>query len=183
MKVTLGWNWSSDESYLVMKVRIVKEVKRSDGLWRFACGDVCIWNWVMLFLAASLAPLILATALIAILFTARTMELLHKKKHCTRHCTCLHCKHCICKLDIWIEINSWSLKFGWFGRWYFAGLTDVLHLVSLKIRLVPYIDLNCPSAIQIQVSNFGYLNIVVYFRLFVFKGTRLVGLSWQTSYT
>ena len=23
-----------------MKVRIVKEVKRSDGLWRFACGDV-----------------------------------------------------------------------------------------------------------------------------------------------
>ena len=23
-----------------MKVNIVKEVKRSDGLWRFACGDV-----------------------------------------------------------------------------------------------------------------------------------------------
>ena len=23
-----------------MKVKIVKEVKRSDGLWRFACGDV-----------------------------------------------------------------------------------------------------------------------------------------------
>ena len=31
---------ASDESYLVMKVNIVKEVKRSDGLWRFACGDV-----------------------------------------------------------------------------------------------------------------------------------------------
>ena len=25
-----------------MKVKIVKEVKRSDGLWRFACGDVFI---------------------------------------------------------------------------------------------------------------------------------------------
>ena len=23
-----------------MKVKIVKEVKKSDGLWRFACGDV-----------------------------------------------------------------------------------------------------------------------------------------------
>ena len=23
-----------------MKVKIVEEVKRSDGLWRFACGDV-----------------------------------------------------------------------------------------------------------------------------------------------
>ena len=31
---------ASDENYLVMKVKIVKEVKRSDGLWRFACGDV-----------------------------------------------------------------------------------------------------------------------------------------------
>ena len=29
-----------DEKYRVMKVIIVKEVKRSDGLWRFACGDV-----------------------------------------------------------------------------------------------------------------------------------------------
>ena len=26
-----------------MKVKIVKEVKRSDGLWRFACGDVFKW--------------------------------------------------------------------------------------------------------------------------------------------
>ena len=25
-----------------MKVKIVKEVKRRDGLWRFACGDVLI---------------------------------------------------------------------------------------------------------------------------------------------
>ena len=36
--------FTSDESYLVMKVRIVKEVKRSDGLWRFACGDVFLKN-------------------------------------------------------------------------------------------------------------------------------------------
>ena len=27
-----------------MKVIIVKEVKRSDGLWRFACGDVYFWT-------------------------------------------------------------------------------------------------------------------------------------------
>ena len=40
MKVIQWWNLSSDESYLVMKVKIVKEVKRSDFLWRFACGDV-----------------------------------------------------------------------------------------------------------------------------------------------
>ena len=39
-KVILWWNSSCDESYLVMKVKIVKEVKRSDSLWRFACGDV-----------------------------------------------------------------------------------------------------------------------------------------------
>ena len=26
-----------------MKVKIVKEVKRSDVLWRFACGDVLVW--------------------------------------------------------------------------------------------------------------------------------------------
>ena len=25
-----------------MKVKIVKEVKKSDGLWRFACGDVLV---------------------------------------------------------------------------------------------------------------------------------------------
>ena len=34
----------------MMKLKIVKEVKRSDGLWRFACGDVSefrcrIWNY------------------------------------------------------------------------------------------------------------------------------------------
>ena len=40
MKVSLWWKLASDESYLVMKVKIVKEVKKSDGLWRFACGDV-----------------------------------------------------------------------------------------------------------------------------------------------
>ena len=40
MKVIQWWKLPSDESYLVMKVKIVKEVKRSDGLWRFACGDV-----------------------------------------------------------------------------------------------------------------------------------------------
>ena len=31
---------TTQKSYLVMKVKIVQEVKRSDGLWRFACGDV-----------------------------------------------------------------------------------------------------------------------------------------------
>ena len=40
MKVSLWWKLACDESYVLMKVRIVKEVKRSDGLWRFACGDV-----------------------------------------------------------------------------------------------------------------------------------------------
>ena len=40
MEVILRWKLSCDESYLVMKVKIVKEVKMSDGLWRFACGDV-----------------------------------------------------------------------------------------------------------------------------------------------
>ena len=44
MKVMLWWKLSSDESCLVMKVEIVKEVKRSDGLWRFACGDVLHLN-------------------------------------------------------------------------------------------------------------------------------------------
>ena len=39
---------SSDESYLVMKVIIVKEVKRSDGLWRFACGDVLCFIGILI---------------------------------------------------------------------------------------------------------------------------------------
>ena len=42
-KVIKWWKLSSDESYLVMKVKeveIAKEVIRSDGWWRFACGDV-----------------------------------------------------------------------------------------------------------------------------------------------
>ena len=52
MKVSYRWKLSSIESYLVMKGKMVKEVKRSDGLWRFACGDVfktnftqkiCLW--------------------------------------------------------------------------------------------------------------------------------------------
>ena len=37
MKVIWWRKLSIDESYLVMKVIIVK---RSDDLWRFACGDV-----------------------------------------------------------------------------------------------------------------------------------------------
>ena len=44
MKVSKWWKLASDESYLQMKVKIVKEVKRSDDLWRFACGDVYILN-------------------------------------------------------------------------------------------------------------------------------------------
>ena len=40
MKVIYWWKLSTDEIYVVMKVNIDKEVKRSDGLWRFACGDV-----------------------------------------------------------------------------------------------------------------------------------------------
>ena len=43
MKVMCGWKLFGDVSYLVIKVKIVKEVKRSDGLWRFACGDVFCW--------------------------------------------------------------------------------------------------------------------------------------------
>ena len=34
---------TKEESYLVIiskEVKIVKEVKRSDGSWRFTCGDV-----------------------------------------------------------------------------------------------------------------------------------------------
>ena len=34
----------------MMKVKIVKEVKRSDGLWRFACGDVFATEASRLFL-------------------------------------------------------------------------------------------------------------------------------------
>ena len=50
MKVSYWWKLASDESYLVMKVKIVKEVKRSDGLWRFACVNVLVffavlWDW------------------------------------------------------------------------------------------------------------------------------------------
>ena len=36
-----------ERSYLAIKakeVRIVKEVMRSDGLWRFACGDVFVFK-------------------------------------------------------------------------------------------------------------------------------------------
>ena len=43
MKFIWRWKLSSDESYLVMKVEeveIAKEVVRSVGWWRFACGDV-----------------------------------------------------------------------------------------------------------------------------------------------
>ena len=43
MKVINWWKLSCDESFLVMKVKeveITKEVIRSDGWWRFACGDV-----------------------------------------------------------------------------------------------------------------------------------------------
>ena len=36
-----------------MKVIIVKEVKRSDGLWRFACGDVFNWDWLHIIDATS----------------------------------------------------------------------------------------------------------------------------------
>ena len=47
MKVIWWWKFPSDESYVVMKVKIVQEVKRSDGLWRFACGDVWSLNKVL----------------------------------------------------------------------------------------------------------------------------------------
>ena len=43
MKVILWWKLSNDESYQVMKVKeveIAKKVIRSDGWWRFACGNV-----------------------------------------------------------------------------------------------------------------------------------------------
>ena len=47
IKVILWLKLSSDKSYLVIKVKevdIAKEVKRSDGWWGFACGDVCLSN-------------------------------------------------------------------------------------------------------------------------------------------
>ena len=39
-----------------MKVKIVKEVKRSEGLWRFACGDVylSIWSWSSSFYSSNI---------------------------------------------------------------------------------------------------------------------------------
>ena len=43
MKVIFWWELSGDKSYLAMKVKeveIAKEVKKNDGWWRFACGDV-----------------------------------------------------------------------------------------------------------------------------------------------
>ena len=49
MKVIKWWKLSSDGSHQVMKVEITKEVIRSDGWWRFACGDVLYWNPILLF--------------------------------------------------------------------------------------------------------------------------------------
>ena len=52
MKVIKWWKLSSDESYLVMKVKeieIAKEVKRSDGWWRFASGDVFYKKYIQIF--------------------------------------------------------------------------------------------------------------------------------------
>ena len=40
MKLIWWWKLYSDESYLVMKVKEVEIVLKSDGWWRFACGDV-----------------------------------------------------------------------------------------------------------------------------------------------
>ena len=65
MKLIWWWKLYSDESYLVMKVKEVEMVLKSDGWWRFACGDVsqkdniwfvlwfddrlsqvcCTWSW------------------------------------------------------------------------------------------------------------------------------------------
>ena len=53
---------SSDKLCLVIKVReirIVKEVKRSDSLWGFACGDVLSFteiNWVGLLIKDWMVP-------------------------------------------------------------------------------------------------------------------------------
>ena len=52
MKVIKWWKLSCDKSYLVKKVKeveIAKEVIRSDGWWRFACGDVLIVYIIYLF--------------------------------------------------------------------------------------------------------------------------------------
>ena len=43
MKLIWWWKLYSDESYLVMKVKEVEIVLKSDGSWRFACGDVFYW--------------------------------------------------------------------------------------------------------------------------------------------
>ena len=46
----------------MIKVKIVKEVKRSDGLWRFACGDVFHFTWLRddsLFLLTCLYSIVL----------------------------------------------------------------------------------------------------------------------------
>ena len=40
MKLIWWWKLFSDESYLVMKVKEDVIVLKSDGWWRFACGDV-----------------------------------------------------------------------------------------------------------------------------------------------
>ena len=46
-----------------MKVKIVEEVKRSDGLWRFACGDVFYYYLVTLDMIFDLKIIIQTTAI------------------------------------------------------------------------------------------------------------------------
>ena len=52
-----------------MKVKIVKKVKRSDSLWRFACGDVYIYHQLWEFLRCDSKKW-------------RCMHLLHAMLHC-----------------------------------------------------------------------------------------------------
>ena len=46
MKLIWWWKLYSDESYLVMKVKEVEIVLKSDGWWRFACGDVFFQRYI-----------------------------------------------------------------------------------------------------------------------------------------
>ena len=50
MKLIWWWKLYSDESYLVMKVKEVEIVLKSDGWWRFACGDVYNWDAALMLL-------------------------------------------------------------------------------------------------------------------------------------
>ena len=165
--------FSSDESYLVMKVRMVKEVKRSDGLWRFACGDVlgltCIF-WVfrriyfrILCIFPSFAELYVFFSGFQCIFQSIFTKFSTKIKwgpFCTREFVRIFCdlSNLFKKIDIWSIFLSFAWKkarTGFLGSRCFRLWSQYLKLFwwtlanteSETSRLVHYFEglyINCP---------------------------------------